>query len=264
MVRNFLPRGLCGGLFPAQGLLQRERSPYDGEQVMNLSLPHPRRASRWEDGLRSSLPGRRISRGYPCCSKGLGRRNGQSRRIHRGLSGDSPLCTALRPITLAHRRSHRQRGPRPFFGRVANFINGELWGRLPRFHGEYCFPRLPISCRKSRGTHPNCTPQRSRDCAPSSSCNGVSGNPRRSKGSGKALRRIPRRLCLGGILNEFFREPDASLILGMTRGQFYSLFLALGGISLIMIAESRARSVRISGPPFTIGLRNTYYFGSVN
>ncbi len=35
------------------------------------------------------------------------------------------------------------------------------------------------------------------------------------------------------ILGEFFREPDAELIAGITRGQFYSIFLLVGGIALI-------------------------------
>ena len=39
------------------------------------------------------------------------------------------------------------------------------------------------------------------------------------------------------VLDEQFREPDAALILGMTRGIFYSLFLVAGG--LLLIAHSR-------------------------
>jgi phosphatidylglycerol:prolipoprotein diacylglycerol transferase len=42
------------------------------------------------------------------------------------------------------------------------------------------------------------------------------------------------------IADEFFREPDASLIMEMSRGQFYSLFLAAGGIALVMLAEKVA------------------------
>ena len=34
--------------------------------------------------------------------------------------------------------------------------------------------------------------------------------------------------ALARMIGEFFREPDASLILGMSRGQFYSIFLLLG------------------------------------
>jgi phosphatidylglycerol---prolipoprotein diacylglyceryl transferase len=34
-------------------------------------------------------------------------------------------------------------------------------------------------------------------------------------------------------IGEFFREPDASLLLGLSRGTFYSLFLAVGGLILL-------------------------------
>jgi phosphatidylglycerol:prolipoprotein diacylglycerol transferase len=49
------------------------------------------------------------------------------------------------------------------------------------------------------------------------------------------------------IADEFFREPDASLILGMSRGQFYSLFLAAGGIALVMLAEKIASRKQVTG-----------------
>jgi phosphatidylglycerol:prolipoprotein diacylglycerol transferase len=42
--------------------------------------------------------------------------------------------------------------------------------------------------------------------------------------------------ALARITNEFFREPDASLILGISRGQFYSIFLIVGGLLLIKTA----------------------------
>jgi phosphatidylglycerol:prolipoprotein diacylglycerol transferase len=35
------------------------------------------------------------------------------------------------------------------------------------------------------------------------------------------------------IFGELFREPDASLILGMSRGSFYSLLLAVAGAALV-------------------------------
>ncbi|HEX2898723.1 MAG TPA: prolipoprotein diacylglyceryl transferase family protein, partial [Bacteroidia bacterium] len=37
----------------------------------------------------------------------------------------------------------------------------------------------------------------------------------------------------GRVVCEFFREPDAGLILGLSRGTFYSLFLAVGGLVLM-------------------------------
>jgi len=45
-------------------------------------------------------------------------------------------------------------------------------------------------------------------------------------------------------LGEFFREPDASLIMGMSRGQFYSIGLILGGITVVYWAEKRFESTR--------------------
>jgi phosphatidylglycerol:prolipoprotein diacylglycerol transferase len=39
---------------------------------------------------------------------------------------------------------------------------------------------------------------------------------------------------------ELFREPDASLLLGLSRGTFYSLFLALAGAGLILRSRRAA------------------------
>ena len=36
------------------------------------------------------------------------------------------------------------------------------------------------------------------------------------------------------ILGEWFREPDASLIMGMSRGSFYSVFLFFIGLGLLI------------------------------
>jgi phosphatidylglycerol:prolipoprotein diacylglycerol transferase len=36
------------------------------------------------------------------------------------------------------------------------------------------------------------------------------------------------------MIGEIFREPDAALILGLSRGTFYSVFLVLAGTVLIL------------------------------
>lgn len=36
------------------------------------------------------------------------------------------------------------------------------------------------------------------------------------------------------MLGESFREPDASLLLGVSRGTFYSIFLIAGGLVLVL------------------------------
>jgi phosphatidylglycerol:prolipoprotein diacylglycerol transferase len=51
--------------------------------------------------------------------------------------------------------------------------------------------------------------------------------------------------ALARIVCELFREPDAALILGLNRGLFYSLFLALGGVAVVIL--SRRNSVETVG-----------------
>ena len=41
------------------------------------------------------------------------------------------------------------------------------------------------------------------------------------------------------IFNEVFREPDATLLLGFSRGQFYSFFLMIGGIFVILWSRKK-------------------------
>jgi len=40
-------------------------------------------------------------------------------------------------------------------------------------------------------------------------------------------------------VGELFREPDASLVLGLSRGTFYSLFVVIAGVWLIVRARRR-------------------------
>ena len=41
------------------------------------------------------------------------------------------------------------------------------------------------------------------------------------------------------IIVENFREPDASLIVGFTRGQFFSFFLIAIGLGFVIVAKMR-------------------------
>ena len=43
------------------------------------------------------------------------------------------------------------------------------------------------------------------------------------------------------ILGEMFREPDADLIFGLSRGQFYSIFMILAGTLTIWIVKRRSK-----------------------
>jgi phosphatidylglycerol:prolipoprotein diacylglycerol transferase len=112
-----------------------------------------------------------------------------------------------------------------FFGRIANFINGELWGRVSTVPWAVIFPRsaepsqlyeallegallfLVMQVRFWR-------------------TDVVRDRPGRLSGEFFLLYAVLR------MVGEAFREPDASLILGMSRGAFYSVFLILAGLFL--------------------------------
>jgi len=129
-----------------------------------------------------------------------------------------------------------------FFGRIANFINGELWGRPSAVPWAVIFPRSPAPLVPR---HPSQIYEALLEGALL-----FAVMQWRLWGSG-VLRARPGRLageflvlygCLR-ITGESFREPDASLILGMSRGTFYSLFMVAFGLYL-----RQRRSAPLAGP----------------
>lgn len=128
-----------------------------------------------------------------------------------------------------------------FFGRIANFVNGELWGRPSTVPWAVIFPESPPDPITGEivPRHPSQLYQAFGE--------GILlfawlqwrfwRNPNLSNG------RLSAEFLIGyGIIRfctEFVREPDAPLILGLTRGQFYSLPLLLVGGYLIFRARPR-------------------------
>lgn len=117
-----------------------------------------------------------------------------------------------------------------FFGRVANFINGELWGKpatvawavIFRNTGGGELPRHPSQLYEAllEGLLLFLFVQlrfwRS-DCA--------------QKQPGRITGEFLVAYSLLRVLGEAFREPDAALILGLSRGTFYSLcMIVIGGV----------------------------------
>ena len=132
--------------------------------------------------------------------------------------------------------------PGLLFGRIANFINGELWGRTTEVSWGVLFPNAPgFALSVARHTSQ----------IYAAILEGLfpfiyiqwrfwkSDTP--SRFPGQLTGEFLLIYSAGRILNELYREPDASLIAGMSRGQFYSIFLALGGILLIYLARKRAK-----------------------
>ena len=123
-----------------------------------------------------------------------------------------------------------------FFGRIANFVNGELWGRPSGLPWAVVFPGSPPDpvTGLPEPRHPSQLYQ--------------------AFGEGVLLfawlqwrfwrkpdlpaGRIGAEFLLGyGIVRfvtEFARAPDAPLILGLSRGQFYSIPLVLAGLYLLL------------------------------
>lgn len=127
-----------------------------------------------------------------------------------------------------------------FFGRVANFINGELWGKTTDVAWGVLFPRAP-DFAMGIARHPS---QIYAALLEGLSVflfmqyrfwftNVFEKKPGRLGGEFLCAYSIAR------IIGEFYREPDASLIFEISRGQFYSIILLLFGVLVIFIAEKK-------------------------
>ena len=119
------------------------------------------------------------------------------------------------------------------FGRLANFINGELWGRIS------VVPWAVIFAHSGGGKDPR-HPSQLYEAALEGALllaylqwrfwrtDVATRKPGRIAGEFLVGYALVRMFC------EQFREPDASLILGLSRGTFYSIFMILAGLVLIL------------------------------
>lgn len=134
-----------------------------------------------------------------------------------------------------------------FFGRIANFINGELWGKVTTVPWAMIFPKsapdLPVSEIPPR--HPSQLYEA-----------GLEGlllftYMQWRFWRSDAVRTRPGRLtgefliayAIVRMIGEVFREPDEgiSLLFGLSRGTFYSIFLIIAGVLLIVLAPKTLR-----------------------
>ena len=131
--------------------------------------------------------------------------------------------------------------PGLLFGRIANFINGELWGRPTNVPWAVIFPRAGDVPR-----HPSQIYEA-----------GLEGvllgtvmlllafRPRRPEMRGFLSGVFLVGYALARSTVEFFREPDAHLgvlPIGLTMGQLLSLPMLLFGLFLILRARARVRA----------------------
>jgi phosphatidylglycerol:prolipoprotein diacylglycerol transferase len=134
-----------------------------------------------------------------------------------------------------------------FFGRIANFINGELWGKITNVPWAVIFPHSAAP-----NTPLQLIPPRHPSQLYEAALEGVAlfvfvqlrfwrsditrVSPGRLTGEFLIAYAIVR------MIGEVFREPDVgvSLIFGLSRGTFYSIFLIVVGFALIVIARRRS------------------------
>lgn len=131
-------------------------------------------------------------------------------------------------------------------GRIANFINGELWGRATSVSWAVIFPDSPRQYSELLQAYGPVPRHPSQLYAAF-----LEGGLLLAYLQWRFWRTRPPAGQIGGecllaygivrIVGEFFREPDASLLLGLTRGQFYSIFLILAGAGLIWAVRKGAR-----------------------
>ena len=124
-------------------------------------------------------------------------------------------------------------------GRLANFWNGELWGRISVVPWAVIFPRsMPPGT--PLGHIPPRHPSQLYEAAMEGALLLAYLQLRFWRSA--VVVRHPGRLAgeflvgyaLFRIAGETFREPDASLILGLSRGTFYSLFMIATGLVLCL------------------------------
>lgn len=134
------------------------------------------------------------------------------------------------------------------FGRIANYINGELWGKVTDIPWAVIFPQsappnTPLLLIEPR--HPSQLYQAALEGAVLLAWmqwrfwrSDARMTPGRLTGEFLVAYAILR------MIGEHFREPDASLLLGVSRGTFYSVFLIVGGIGLILWSRRAAPTVK--------------------
>lgn len=131
-------------------------------------------------------------------------------------------------------------------GRIANFINGELWGKVSTVSWAVIFPKSPTVYQPGLGrffSEPR-HPSQLYEAALEGGLMLAYAQWRFWRSRPPAGQLAGEFLCGYGlvrILGEVFREPDAGLILGLNRGQFYSVLLVLAGIAVIRQARRLQR-----------------------
>jgi phosphatidylglycerol:prolipoprotein diacylglycerol transferase len=121
-----------------------------------------------------------------------------------------------------------------FFGRVANFVNGELYGRVGDVPWAVIFPQAAPPGSYLPARHPSQIYEALTEGLLLFTYMQLAFWTQKAKNppAGHLVTKFLIAYSLLRIFCEFFREPDAPLILGIPRGQFYSALTLLFGCGL--------------------------------
>ncbi|MFB9901421.1 prolipoprotein diacylglyceryl transferase, partial [Cerasicoccus arenae] len=139
--------------------------------------------------------------------------------------------------------------PGVFFGRLANFINGELYGRpsdAPWAMHFLDYWRNPTTGYGEYFWTPAVHPSQLYQAGMEGLLLTVYLQARfwLSDPAKRTIGQLTGEFLIGyallRIAGEVFREPDATLILGLSRGSFYSLFMIIAGVAIIAFRRKAA------------------------
>jgi phosphatidylglycerol:prolipoprotein diacylglycerol transferase len=158
----------------------------------------------------------------------------RKRKVH--LFAVSDLIVTVAPIGL-------------LFGRIANFINGELVGKVTTVSWAVIFPQNEYDrgLMQALPRHPSQLYAAALEGAL------LLAYMQWRFWRSQAARDRPGQLsaeflivyAIVRVVAEAFREPDAPLVLGLSRGVFYSLFMLIAGVAILLARPGRARGVSV-------------------
>ncbi|MDR1414172.1 MAG: prolipoprotein diacylglyceryl transferase [Puniceicoccales bacterium] len=126
-----------------------------------------------------------------------------------------------------------------FLGRVANFINGELYGKISEVKWAVIFPQstyFTANIFEISARHPSQLYEAFLEGLLLFAYVQIRFWSKKNIAPGQLSGEFLILYAIFRIFTECFREPDAELILAMSRGQFYSIFLLIFGIVLAWIS----------------------------
>jgi phosphatidylglycerol:prolipoprotein diacylglycerol transferase len=135
-----------------------------------------------------------------------------------------------------------------FLGRIANFINGELYGKITDVKWAVVFPKsayLTSNLYSIPARHPSQLYEAFLEGLLLFTYVQIRFWSKKTISPGRLSGEFLTLYAVFRIFTECFREPDAALILSMSRGQFYSIFLLIFGILLIFPLRRKVSGEKI-------------------